>query len=117
MNKTTNYNLNLPEKGEFYNVDDFNENAVILDAKLKELSDEIESGGEVDADTLEGHPASDFVPITGGTMEGQLVANGTATATLTTAQIRNASFGTEDLETGVSYLKAGEMYFSYEPVE
>lgn len=101
MNKTTNYNLNLPEVGEFYNVGDFNENAEILDTKLKELSDALE-GGEA------------FVPITGGTMQGELVADETATATLTTAQIRNVHFGTEDLETGVSELKAGEMYFSYE---
>ena len=103
MNKTKNYNMNLPEVGEFYDVNLVNENTEILDEKLKELSDALEGG---DA----------FVPITGGEMQGELVADETATATLTTAQMRNVHFGTEDLETGVSELKAGEMYFSYEEV-
>lgn len=57
MQKTTNYNLNLPEKGEFYNVDDFNENAEILDAKLKEVEDATKSK---DADTVDGYHTSDF---------------------------------------------------------
>lgn len=58
MQKTTNYNLNLPEKGEFYNVDDFNENAEILDEKLKEVEDAAKSK---DADTLGGKGASEYV--------------------------------------------------------
>lgn len=35
MQKTTNYNLNKPEETDFYNVDDFNDNADIIDAELK----------------------------------------------------------------------------------
>ncbi|GEM_PF-5519508 len=36
---TTNYNLKKPFQNEYYNVDDFNDNADILDAVLKEISD------------------------------------------------------------------------------
>lgn len=34
MDKTTNYGLNKPEKTDYYNVDDFNGNADIIDAEL-----------------------------------------------------------------------------------
>ena len=41
MQKTTNYGLNKPESIDFYNVEDFNENAEIIDKKLKELFAEL----------------------------------------------------------------------------
>lgn len=37
MKYTENYNLKKPEQTDSYNVDDFNENADAIDAKLKEL--------------------------------------------------------------------------------
>lgn len=39
MQKTTNYGLNKPDQDDFYNVDEFNENADVIDAKLKEIED------------------------------------------------------------------------------
>ena len=38
---TTNYNLKKPDQNEFYNIDDFNGNADIIDEALKNLSDGI----------------------------------------------------------------------------
>jgi len=40
MQKTKNYGLNKPEQREFYNVDDFNENAEILDETLSKFASE-----------------------------------------------------------------------------
>jgi hypothetical protein len=39
MQTTTNYGLKKPELNEFYHVEDFNYNADVLDAKLKEVED------------------------------------------------------------------------------
>lgn len=39
VDKTTNYNLNKPTPEDFYNIQDFNENADIIDTELKRLSD------------------------------------------------------------------------------
>ena len=41
MKYTPNYGLKKPEQDDFYNVDDFNENADIIDQKLKENADAI----------------------------------------------------------------------------
>lgn len=43
MEYTQNYNLNKPEQDDFYNVEDFNENADIVDEELKELNDKVDS--------------------------------------------------------------------------
>ena len=43
MEYTQNYNLKKPGQEDFYNVDDFNSNADIIDQKLKEIEDEIEN--------------------------------------------------------------------------
>jgi phage-related tail fiber protein len=40
---TQNYNLKKPEQDDFYNVEDFNDNADIIDEKLKEIEDGIEN--------------------------------------------------------------------------
>ena len=47
--KTTNYNLTKPAQSDFYNVDDFNDNADIIDAELKKGSDTL---GSEDFSTL-----------------------------------------------------------------
>lgn len=39
---TENYSLKKPESTDKYNVDDFNENADVIDSKMKELTDELE---------------------------------------------------------------------------
>jgi len=39
MDYTQNYNLKKPGQDDFYNVDDFNDNADIIDQKLKENAD------------------------------------------------------------------------------
>ena len=55
--------------------------------------------------------ATDFVPITGGTMGGALVANASAVANLGTKQIRNIYAGTAELTAGSSALPTGDIYF------
>ena len=42
MKKSENYDLNLPEAKDNYSVEDTNENMSIIDAKLKEQSDELD---------------------------------------------------------------------------
>lgn len=79
---TENYKLLKPDREDFYNVGDFNENADILDSALKALKDKLSSLAEVaesgdyedlinkplslpanggNADTVDGKHASDFV--------------------------------------------------------
>lgn len=41
MSTTTNYGLNKPAQADFYNVEDFNENADILDEEMKKREDDI----------------------------------------------------------------------------
>ena len=43
MKYTPNYELKKPEQDDFYNVDDFNENADIIDQKLKEIEDKTQN--------------------------------------------------------------------------
>ena len=39
MKETTNYHLRKPDPEDFYNIEDFNHNADLLDATLKDLED------------------------------------------------------------------------------
>lgn len=43
MEYTQNYNLKKPGQEDFYNVEDFNENADIIDQKLKEIEDKTQN--------------------------------------------------------------------------
>ena len=43
MKYTPNYGLKKPEQDDFYNVEDFNENADIIDQKLKEIEDKTQN--------------------------------------------------------------------------
>ena len=52
--------------------------------------------------------------ITAGTLAGQVVANATAVATLTTAQVRNIYAGTDDMTAGTTSLPTGQIYLMYE---
>lgn len=49
--KTTNYGLTKPAQSDFYNVDDFNDNADILDAEMKKRQDAIKAMQDVLGDT------------------------------------------------------------------
>lgn len=42
---TENYNLKKPDRTDFYSVQDFNDNADIIDTALKSISDDIPRGG------------------------------------------------------------------------
>ncbi|MDF2610035.1 MAG: hypothetical protein K0R92_1509 [Lachnospiraceae bacterium] len=57
------------------------------------------------------HAASN---ITNGTFGGPVVANASAVATLTTAQVRNIKSSTTDLTAGSSALTTGDLYIVYE---
>lgn len=46
MTKTTNYNLNKPGIGDFYNVEDSNENMDIIDGHLRELNETVQHNSE-----------------------------------------------------------------------
>ncbi len=52
--------------------------------------------------------------VTAGTLGGQVNANATAQATLTTAQVRDAYFGTTDMTAGSTSLTTGVLYGMYE---
>ena len=60
---TDNLNLKKPEENEFYDVNDFNSNADIIDAAIKALQD-----GKADAE--------DYLKLTGGTITGDLKVTG-----------------------------------------
>ena len=56
MQNTTNYGLKKPESTDYINVNDFNENADIIDAQLKENADSITTHKNEDATlTQKGH--------------------------------------------------------------
>lgn len=52
MQKTENYGLNKPDLEDFYNVEDFNENMDVLDAKMKEIEE------KADPEVVQGHIAN-----------------------------------------------------------
>lgn len=66
MKKTTNYNLLKPEKKDFYNVDDFNQNADTIDQELKKIEQSIGSGvTQLPIVTTTGTGAAYLATITG----------------------------------------------------
>ena len=95
MQKTANYGLNKPEIGEFYNVEEFNENADLIDEKLKEFED-------------------GYLKTTGGTMGGRLQANPTSQALLADAQMRNIAIVASATEGASTSLPDGAIVFSKE---
>lgn len=52
--------------------------------------------------------------ITEGTLAGRVVANSSATADTSVAQVRNIYAGTEDMTAGTTALASGTLYFVYE---
>lgn len=71
MKQTTNYNLRKPDQTDFYDIDDMNANADIIDAKLKEVEDKADE-------------------VTGVTLTGTLIA-GLTTLELTDPAIKTTS--------------------------
>ena len=76
MQTTENLGLRKPEQNDFFNVDDFNHNADVVDA----LFEKDENGSPVvknaDAKTLDGHGADYFFPKSGGTVNGTVAVKG-----------------------------------------
>ena len=68
----------------------------------------VEATPAVNANTLEGHASSYFVPKSGGTMAGALVAD--SNTNYTTAQMRNVIISTEDPSGGNN----GDIWLKYE---
>lgn len=68
MRKTINYKLNKPEQEDFYDVDDFNSNADIIDTALKSISDDVVDNMDR-LDDLE----NNFFPKSGGKIYGDMV--------------------------------------------
>ena len=56
----------------------------------------------------------EFLPLSGGTMTGQVKAGASAVSALGTAQVRNIYAGTSDLTAGTSALATGDLYLVYE---
>ena len=52
--------------------------------------------------------------LASGTLSNSLTANSNATATITSAQIRNIYFGTTDMTANSSALTTGSIYLCYE---
>ena len=52
--------------------------------------------------------------VTAGTLAGQVLANATAQATVTTAQLRNIYASTGDMAAGSTALATGAVYLQYE---
>ena len=64
MQSTPNLGLRKPEQTDFYDVDDFNYNADILDTKIQEVAEQVEGIGEFDTDSPEftGEPTAPTQP-------------------------------------------------------
>ena len=84
MEKTENYSFNMPSSNDFYNIEDFNENAEIADKELKRIDNELGNKAESTHDhnasevSTKYHPleevGSGYEPPVGGkyTVEGEL---------------------------------------------
>lgn len=85
---------------------------------LPEKQDKITASGLLKGDGAGNISAAvagtDYLPMSGGTLTGQLQASSTAMASLSVQQVRNIYFGTAEMEDGVSDLPAGVLYFQYD---
>lgn len=77
----------------------------------KHLAADIEDFPEAMPPTEHDHSAAD---ITAGELAGAVKANASAVADLAVSQVRNIYAGTAELESGVSALPPGDLYFQYE---
>ena len=77
--KTEHYRLNLPAQADFYNVDEFNENAELIDHALNglETGKETPAGAQTKADQAEANAKAASVPLTAkGTASQRWTAQG-----------------------------------------
>lgn len=63
MRNTENYNFNLPEETDFYNVEHFNENFTAVDKALSDFKDGTQQVG--DSAKLDGKDASEYILVNG----------------------------------------------------
>lgn len=109
MKETTNYHLRKPDPEDFYNIEDFNHNADLLDAALKAMDNGKldKSGGTMTGDlTLNGDPTSNlmaatkkYVDDTAGAAKGKRTCRfvvGTSTAGWTSKDCDYLCDGTDD---------------------
>ena len=73
MQTTENLGLRKPEASDFYNIEDMNYNADVIDAKMKEIEDAAEG----------------YLRTSDGTLTEKVNANENAMATFTDAQVRD----------------------------
>lgn len=71
----------------------------------------LDGNGDIQQDQIPQIAAS---YISSGTFAGQVVANASATGTISTAQVRNIYAGTSDMTSGTTSLTSGTIYFVYE---
>lgn len=107
MNYTDNLKLKKPEQGEFYNVDDFNENAAILDETVKGCQDDIaKKSDSTHTHALDGDTITGVLPIkkggTGTTTGHIAISQGTDT-TSTASPAAGETFDVIDSVTKDSY--------------
>ena len=71
---TENYGLKKPEQEDFYNIDDFNENADIIDTQLKTLSDEVKKAAQNDEVTQVNQKVGSTADSGGSSTSGSVFA-------------------------------------------
>lgn len=71
---TENYGLKKPEQEDFYNIDDFNENADIIDTQLKTLSDEVKKAAQNDEVTQVNQKVGSTADSGGSSTAGSIFA-------------------------------------------
>ena len=90
----------------------------VTPTQLAGKQDEITASGllksDGDGNVSAAVAGTDYLPMNGGTLSGQLQASSTAMAALAVQQVRNIYFGTAEMEDGVSDLPAGVLYFQYD---
>ena len=109
MKYTPNYGLKKPEQDDFYNVEDFNENANIIDEKLKEIEDEIEN---IDAPVTSVNEKTGDVVLTADDVGAETPTGAQAKASTAEANAKNYADETKvskagDTITGILTMDGG----------
>jgi len=122
MNTTEKLQLNMPEASEAYDIEKFNENARKIDAAVISIEAAVKAAQDAANSAASAASAAQKAADTAQAAADKLTAmlgqvNGIATldesGDVPVSQVP-WSFGTEDLEAGVSPLPTGHLYFVYE---